>query len=128
MTTSDIYGAPLPAARETSAPSAVTARPQPRAVPFRLRNFLSLDDFETVARRRLPRMIYGYVSGAVETGAAWRQARSAYDALALIPRTLMDVSGRKHDSPLFGRHCGSPFGVPPMGGAAMIAYRGDLTL
>jgi len=127
MTTSDIYSPPPAQPTAASAPSAVVLRKQ-NAVPYALRNFLSLDDFERVARRRLPRMIYGYVSGAVETGAALRQARAAYDALALVPRTLMDVSTRKLDCTLFGRHYAVPFGVPPMGGSAMIAYRGDLTL
>ncbi|HZP79185.1 MAG TPA: alpha-hydroxy acid oxidase [Pseudolabrys sp.] len=121
-TTSDIYTAPP----QGAAPVAVTTRPQ-ASVPYRLRRYLALDDFETVARKRLPRMIYGYVSGAVETGSALRQAREAYHALALVPRTLMDVSGRKHDATLFGRPYVAPFGIAPMGGAAMIAYRGDLT-
>ncbi len=32
--------------------------------------FLSLDDFEEAARRVLPRPIFGYASGSVETGAS----------------------------------------------------------
>jgi L-lactate dehydrogenase (cytochrome) len=129
MSTSSAYGAASspPAADSAKPPVAVAARTA-KTVPYRLRNYLALDDFETVARKRLPRMIYGYVSGAVETGAALRNARAAYDALALVPRTLMDASGRKQDCTLFGKRYVAPFGVAPMGGAAMIAYRGDLVL
>ena len=36
-----------------------------RSYPKRLRNMLALDDFETAARKILPRPIYGYVSGGV---------------------------------------------------------------
>ncbi len=34
-----------------------------------LRDFLSLDDFEPVARGFLPRPLFGYISGGVETDA-----------------------------------------------------------
>jgi L-lactate dehydrogenase (cytochrome) len=93
-----------------------------------LGDFLGLDDFEVAARRHLPRMIHGYVSGAVETGSALANARAGYQRLALVPRTMMDVSGRQQDCELFGRRYNSPFGVAPLGGAAMVAYRGDLAL
>jgi hypothetical protein len=36
-----------------------SAKPVPRA----LRRYLSLDDFEATARRRLPKLLYGYISG-----------------------------------------------------------------
>ncbi len=32
------------------------------AVPRGLRRYLSLDDFEATARRRLPKFLYGYIS------------------------------------------------------------------
>ena len=107
------------------APAAVD-RAAGMPVPRGLRNYLALDDFERVARRRLPRMIYGYVAGAVETNAGLANARSAYDELALVPRTLMDVSGRTQARELFGRRYEGAFGVSPLGGAAMVAYRADL--
>ena len=102
--------------------------PAQAPVPARMRRFLSLDDFETAARRRLPRMIYGFVSGAVETGAAFANARAGYADYALVPRTLQDVSRRRQDCELFGKRYAAPFGVPPLGGSAMVAYRGDLAL
>ena len=41
---------------------------------------LTLDDFEPAARRRLPRPLFGYISGAAETGAARQDNRNALDA------------------------------------------------
>ncbi len=73
-------------------------------------------------------MIYGYVSGAVETGAAFANAKAGYADYALVPRTLVDTSRRQLDCTLFGHTYAAPFGVPPLGGAAMVAYRGDLAL
>ena len=108
-------------------PEAAVARTATRT-PRGLARYLSLDDFERVARRRLPRMIHGYVAGAVETGAGLRFSREGYDALALRPRVLVDVSDRSIATELFGKRYAAPFGVAPVGGSAMIAYRGDLAL
>lgn len=106
---------------------AVVARPV-QGTSRHLRHFLSLDDFDRVARKRLPRMIYGYVAGAVETGSAMAAAQAGYSKLYLKPRVLVDVSQRNQSVELFGKRYASPFGIAPVGGAAMIAYRGDLQL
>ena len=98
------------------------------AAPSWLQRYLALDDFEPASRRRLPRMIYGYVAGAVETGTAFANARAGYADYALVPRTLIDTSSRRLECTLFGHTYAAPFGVPPLGGAAMVAYRGDLAL
>ncbi|MCR4265198.1 alpha-hydroxy acid oxidase [Nitratireductor sp. ZSWI3] len=106
---------------------ASVARPE-KNIPRRLRRYLALDDFERTCKRRLPHMIYGYVSGAAETGSAMRGARDAFAQLSLVPRTLMNVSTRHQTTSLFGKSYSSPFGVAPLGGAAMVAYRADLAL
>ncbi|HEX2940815.1 MAG TPA: alpha-hydroxy acid oxidase [Rhodopila sp.] len=99
-----------------------------QTTPYRFRDLLALDDFERHARRMLPPMIFHYVAGAVETGTALRRAKAAYEDYALLPRMLRDVSGRDQSVELFGRSYDSPFGIPPLGGAAFIAYRADLVL
>ena len=79
----------------TSADRALaTAQRSQTAVPRRLRRYLSLADFEKTARRRLPRMIYGFIAGAVETDAALRDNRRAFDEYGFVPRVLNDVSSR----------------------------------
>jgi L-lactate dehydrogenase (cytochrome) len=103
------------------------ARPQ-RAAPGVLRRVLALDDFEDAARRVIPRPIFGYVSGAVETNASLRANRAVWDELAFVPRTLVDTSARTQKTTLFGRTYDAPFGMAPMGGTAMAAYQGDLVL
>ena len=98
------------------------------AVPRHLRRYLTLDDFEPAARRLLPRFLYGYVSGGAETDAAVRDNRKAFDEYGFVPRVLKDVSGREQTTTLFGKTYASPFGIPPMGSSALIAYRGDIVL
>ena len=91
-----------------------------------LRKFLSLQDFETAARRRLPRPLFEYISGAAEDSASLHDNRAAFSELGFVTRVLRNVSGRSQAVDLFGRRYASPFGIAPMGISALSAYRGDL--
>jgi L-lactate dehydrogenase (cytochrome) len=109
-------------------PPPPTVKRAANAVPRAMRRYLSLDDFEATARRRLPKMLYGYISGATETDAALRDNRRAFEEHGFVPRVLKDVSNREQTTQLFGKTYASPFGIPPMGSAALCAYRGDIVL
>jgi L-lactate dehydrogenase (cytochrome) len=87
-----------------------------------------LDDFESLARRHLPRPLFGYIAGASETSAALRNNQAAFEAYALVPRVLRDVSSRTMDTKLFGETFAAPIGIAPMGISALMAYRGDIVL
>jgi L-lactate dehydrogenase (cytochrome) len=63
-----------------------------RRLPSRLRPVLCLDDFETAARKHLPRPIFGYIAGAVETNTSLRDNRAAFAEYGFRPRMLIDVS------------------------------------
>lgn len=93
-----------------------------------LRRMLSLHDFETAARRILPKPLYAYVSGAVEDGQSERGNRQAYDDYGFRPKVLVDVSRRSTRCTVLGREYAAPVGVAPMGIAALTSYRGDLML
>jgi L-lactate dehydrogenase (cytochrome) len=60
----------------TTAPPTVVKRAA-SVVPGALRRYLSLDDFETTARRLLPKFLYGYIAGGAETDAALADNRRA---------------------------------------------------
>jgi L-lactate dehydrogenase (cytochrome) len=109
-------------------PPPATVQRAESAVPAALRRYLSLDDFEVEARRRLPKFLYGYIAGAVETDAALADNRRAFAEYGFVPRVLNDVSGRNQATALFGKSYAAPFGIPPMGSAALCAYRGDVVL
>lgn len=98
------------------------------ALPARLRGILSLDDFEPAARRHLPRPIFGYIAGAVETNRSLAANREAFDEHAFVPRVLVDISRRSTQCTVFGKTWSAPFGIAPMGICALSSYRGDLVL
>jgi len=93
-----------------------------------LRGVLSLDDFEAAARKHLPRPIFGYVAGAVETDWSLHDNRAAFAEFGFLPRMLVDVSKRSQQTTLFGKTYASPFGISPIGISALYAYRGDIVL
>ncbi|UUZ65905.1 alpha-hydroxy-acid oxidizing protein [Polaromonas sp. P1-6] len=99
------------------------ARP---AAPPGLRNYLSLQDFETGARRHLPRPLFAYISGGAEDSASLHDNRAAFSEFGFVTRVLRNVSGRSQAVDLLGRRYASPFGIAPMGISALSAYRGDL--
>ncbi|MEO7811244.1 MAG: alpha-hydroxy acid oxidase [Usitatibacter sp.] len=96
--------------------------------PRQLRDILALEDFEPAARRYLPRPLFGYVSGAAETNASFRDNRAVYDEYEFVCKTLVNTSQRSQQATLFGKTYSAPFGICPMGMAAIIAYRGDIML
>ncbi|WP_442793727.1 alpha-hydroxy acid oxidase [Paraburkholderia sp. ZP32-5] len=102
-----------------------TSHTAPRRV---LQNALCLHDFETMAQRILPRPIFGYVSGAAEDNRTRDENRAVFDEYGFVTRVLRNVSQRQQSIDLFGERFTSPFGIAPMGLAALSAYRGDLVL
>ena len=96
--------------------------------PRRLRGILCLDDFEAAAQVHLPRPLFGYIAGAAETNLSLRGNRDAFDAYRFVPRVMIDISGRRMQRDLFGVTYAAPFGIAPVGLAALWAYRGDLVL
>ena len=102
----------------------MTDQPPPR----HLRDILALDDFEPAARRYLPRPLYGYIAGAAETNASFRDNRAVYEEYEFVSKSLVNTSARSQQATLFGKTYAAPFGICPMGMAAILAYRGDIML
>jgi L-lactate dehydrogenase (cytochrome) len=97
-------------------------------IPNHLKDLLCLEDFEAPARRFLPRPIFGFIEGGVESNSARNGNRNAFNDYEFLPRVLVNTRARHQKTTLFGRTYDLPFGFPPMGGTALAAYRGDLVL
>jgi L-lactate dehydrogenase (cytochrome) len=97
-------------------------------VPRRLRDMLSLNDFEAAAQRHLPKSIFAFVQSGVEDEVTLRDNREAFRDWQLVPRVLVGVAGRSQTTTVLGDSYDSPFGVAPMGMASLVGYRGDLTI
>lgn len=94
----------------------------------RLQSVLCLDDFEGVARRHLPRPLFGYIAGAAERNASLRLNAESFHRYAFVPRVMVDVSKRSQSVSLFGETFASPVGIAPMGLSALTSYRGDIVM
>lgn len=92
----------------------------------RLSKVYCLNDFESAARRHLPKPIFGYVSGATETEASYRDNRTAFEEYGFMHRVLRNVSERETSVTLWGQRYSAPFGIAPMGISSLTGYRGDL--
>lgn len=108
--------------------SSVVTAPAKPAPSRRLRKMLALSDFEGAARRHLPRPIFGYIAGAAETNAAYDDNLAAFTEWGFLPQVMTNTAHRSSATTLLGQTWAAPFGIPPMGLAAIAAYRGDIAL
>lgn len=97
------------------------AHPRERA----LSSALDLDDFQRLAKPKLPKAVYGYVANGAEAMVARDNNRSAFQHWRMVTRVLRDVSRRSQATTLFGRRYAAPFGIAPMGASAVVAYDAD---
>lgn len=95
---------------------------------MRFNDFLSLPDFESAARRRLPRAVFGFVSGGAEEELSLKENRVAFERIGFLPRGLRGTDQRHAAQQLWGREYRAPFGIAPMGIAGMCRYRADMDL
>lgn len=99
-----------------------------RSTPRVLKRIFSLNDFQAPARRKLPRQLYSYICNGADDEVSMRRNRQVFDDYVLMPRMLEGVAQRSQKIELFGHTYDSPFGISPVGLAAMWSYRGDIVL
>lgn len=88
----------------------------------------NLHDAEHLARRKLPRPVFGYIDHVAEDGRTQRANLTAFDQYTFLPKAFVNVSQIDLATELFGRRYSVPFGIAPMGISALSAYQGDLAL
>ncbi len=106
----------------------MAARDEQRAAQAWARRVFSLDDFEGLARRRLPACVYGFAANGAEDGLTLAANRRAFGQVTLAPVALADVSDVRLDTRLFGQDFAAPVGVAPMGAATLFRHHADLAL
>jgi isopentenyl diphosphate isomerase/L-lactate dehydrogenase-like FMN-dependent dehydrogenase len=85
-------------------------------------------DLRDMAKRRLPKWLFEFVDRGTEEEVALHNNRAAFERIKFLPRMLVDVSGRKLDTTVFGKEHKMPIGIAPTGAAGMMWYRGELEL
>jgi L-lactate dehydrogenase (cytochrome) len=123
----DIVDATIPARTEERVYSSVTPQLAPN-LPASLAGIYALADLEPSARRRLPRRMFGFVEGGVETNTARDANRAAFAAWSFRPRVLVNTVGRSQGVNLFGKTYAAPFGIAPMGATSLMAFECERVL
>jgi (S)-mandelate dehydrogenase len=85
----------------------------------------NIEDLRQIAKRKVPRGVFGYVDGGSEDGIAVQNNRDAYTSLKIKNRVLVDVSKRSTETEIFGKKVAMPYGVSPTGTAGLMAYGGE---
>jgi (S)-mandelate dehydrogenase len=89
---------------------------------------LTIEDLRQMARRRAPNFAFEYVEGGAEEEVTLHRNRAVFDDIALIPRTLVDVSNRRLGIQLFGQDTALPFLIGPTGFNGFMTHEGDVQL
>ena len=85
-------------------------------------------DLRDMAKARLPTWLFEFVDRGTEDEVALRNNREAFERIQFRPRMLVDVSGRKLDTTVFGKEHKMPIGIAPTGAAGMMWFKGELDL
>lgn len=88
----------------------------------------NLHDVERLARRKLPRPVFGYIDHVAEDGRTQRANVTAFDDYTFLPKAFVNVSQIDLTTELYGKRYSVPFGIAPMGISALSTYQGDLAL
>jgi len=89
---------------------------------------LNLSEFETLARERLPQMVYDYYAGGAEDEVTVRENPRAWERLRLRPRMLAGVGARDLKTTVLGDPIAFPILAAPCAFNAMSHPDGELAV
>jgi (S)-mandelate dehydrogenase len=89
---------------------------------------LSIEELRRLARRRLPEFVLEYLEGGADDEVTLGRNRSAFERIAFVPRTLVDVTSRDMSVEVFGEKLPLPFAIAPTGANGLFWRQGDLAL
>ena len=89
---------------------------------------INLFDFEARAKQVLPRHIWDFIDAAAFDELTVKRNRSAFDAVALRPRFMVDVQNRDLSTTVLGQKISFPVMVAPAGGYMMVHPEGGLAV
>lgn len=84
------------------------------------------DEYQRLANRRLPPFLAEYINGGSYAEHTLRRNVEDLRTIELRQRVLNDVSNVDVSTTLFGRTCGLPLGLGPIGISGMFARRGEV--
>ena len=87
---------------------------------------VSLSDFEALARERVPRMAFEYISGGAADEITLRWNRESFDRIRLRPKILVDVSNLDTRLTLFGEELPFPILLAPTAYHRLVHPEGEV--
>ena len=87
---------------------------------------VNLHEFEAIAERVLPRMVYDYYAGGANDEVLLKSTRAAWDAIEIRYRVMRDVSVRSHAISVLGQELSWPVMIAPMAMQRMAHIDGEL--
>ncbi len=87
-----------------------------------------IDDLATLARKRLPAGVAGYLDGGGEDEWTLRRNRAAFGEVELVPRVLRDVSSVETSTIVLGTPMPLPLVLSPVGAPRMFHHEGELAV
>jgi L-lactate dehydrogenase (cytochrome) len=97
-------------------------------VKRRLARAASVEDLRSIARRRLPRGVFGYIDGAAEDEITLAANSAAYRLIGFRPRVLRDVHDVDPSTTLLGRPLPMPLVLAPTGFTRIADSQGELAV
>lgn len=89
---------------------------------------INIHDLRSLARRRLPRVIYEYLEGGAEDEITLRNSRAAFDEIGFIPQVTAGHRSPDLSTTLFGEALPFPAVVGPTGMNGIFHRHADLAL
>ncbi len=80
---------------------------------MKLKDALNIDDLRTIAKRKLPRMVFDYIDGGSDDEVTLRRAVSRYDDYGMTWRVLKDVAEIDTSTTIMGQDTRLPFFISP---------------
>ncbi|MGH9161539.1 MAG: alpha-hydroxy acid oxidase [Vicinamibacteraceae bacterium] len=94
-----------------------------RVAPPRVVN---IDDLRTLAKRRLPRVVFDYIDGGAEDEVTLRENRRAFELVTFRPRHAVAVPRCELGTAVLGTQVDVPFLLAPVGSSRMFYPRGEV--
>ena len=91
----------------------------------RLRNVINIDEFEKLARRRLPHAVYDTIAGGATDEVTLRANRTAFEHIWLRPRVLADLSQLDMSTTVLGQKIALPVMLAPTGAARFVSSEAE---
>jgi L-lactate dehydrogenase (cytochrome) len=88
----------------------------------------SVQDLARIARRRTPRSVFEYVSGAADQERSLHRARAAFASVEFHPRVLRDVSAADPAATVLDRPSTMPLVLAPTGFTRMMHHEGEIAV